>query len=367
MITPQEIQTLKTLYFDENKGLTSDKKLYEYLNSTGHNNFTYTKINEFLKSLEVNQVLTKRRGNISFVAEKPLEQFQIDLIYMPKSWFNSGYKYIFACVDVFSKKADMIPMKERDSTTSAKAFEKILDNMGIPETIYSDQGSEFKNSIFQKVLDKHKIKIIFALGHAPFVESFNKTMKNRMMKYMKLKGTENWAKIMGPVLDSYNNTKHSSTGFEPNKVNKDNQLQVQMNISKRAKKGNYPKIEVGDDVRVPVIHAYHKGYKDSFSMELHKVEEKNKGLYKVDGSFHPRKDLQKVAVGSIIKGPEKTKAQKAANTIQNKVGKAQNNVEVRELIGTRTKKATKADIDTGIQTRSNDKKLRERKTINYKV
>jgi hypothetical protein len=186
------------------------------------------------------------------------------------------------------------------------------------------------------------------------------------MKYMKLKGTENWAKIMGPVLDSYNNTKHSSTGIEPNKVNKDNQLQVQMNISKRAKKGNYPKINIGDDVRVPVVHAYHKGYKDSFSIEIHKVEDKDKGLYKVDGMFHPRKDLQKVA-GNVIKMQEKTKAQKAANSIQNKVGKAQNNVEVKELIGTRTKKATKADIDTGIQTRSNDKKLRERKPVNYKV
>ncbi len=40
----------------------------------------------------------------------------------------------------------MIPMKERDSTTSAKAFEKIFDNMGIPETTCSDQGSEFKNN-----------------------------------------------------------------------------------------------------------------------------------------------------------------------------------------------------------------------------
>jgi hypothetical protein len=80
--------------------------------------------------------------------------------------------------------------EKRNSTTSTKAFEKILDRMGIPETIYSDQGSEFKNSIFQKLLDKHNIKIIFALGHAPFVKSFNKTMKNRMMKYMKLKGTK---------------------------------------------------------------------------------------------------------------------------------------------------------------------------------
>ncbi len=40
-------------------------------------------------------------------------------------------------------------------------------------------------------------KIIFALGHAPFVESSNKTMKYRMMKYMKFKNTDNWSKNMG--------------------------------------------------------------------------------------------------------------------------------------------------------------------------
>ncbi len=116
---------------------------------------------------------------------------------MNKSWFNNGFKYIFCCVDVFSKKPDMIPLKDRKQTTTTKAFEKILDNMGIPKTIYSDQGSEFQNNnIFQKLLDKHNIKIIFALGHASFVESFNKTMKNRMMKYMKLKKLLEWWNIL---------------------------------------------------------------------------------------------------------------------------------------------------------------------------
>ncbi len=72
----------------------------------------------------MNQVLTKRRGDISFVAEGPLEQFQIDLIYMPKSWFNNGFKYIFACVDVFSKKADMIPLKDREKQQLQKHLKK---------------------------------------------------------------------------------------------------------------------------------------------------------------------------------------------------------------------------------------------------
>ncbi len=81
------------------------------LKSKDETGYTLSKIHEFLKSLEVNEVLTigKRRGDISFVAEGPLEQFKIDLIYMAKSRFNNGFKYIFACVDVFSKKADMIP------------------------------------------------------------------------------------------------------------------------------------------------------------------------------------------------------------------------------------------------------------------
>ena len=239
--------------------------------------------------------------------------------------------------------------------------EKILDNMGIPKTIYSDQGSEFKNNTFQKVLDKHKIQIIFALEHAPFVESFNKTMKNRMMKYMKLKNTDNWSKIMGPVLDAYNNTPHSTTKIAPNKVNKENEVQVLMNINKKANKGKYPELEVGDNVRVPVINKVHKGYKDSFSMEVHKIEEKNRGLYKVDGFLHPRKDLQLIK-GNIIKAPTKTKAQQNKHYIQDKVGKSQNNPEVKDLIGNKTKKEIKEMLDSGRKTRSQTSiKLRDTK------
>ncbi len=72
--------------------------------------------------------LLKRRGNTSFVAEGPLEQIQMDLVYMPKSWFNHGFKYIRCCVDVFSKIADMIPLTDREQTTTTKAFENKLDN-----------------------------------------------------------------------------------------------------------------------------------------------------------------------------------------------------------------------------------------------
>ena len=66
-----QIQLLQNSYNHESLGLTTEKKLYDYLKSKGETGYTLSKIKEFLKSLEVNQVLTKRGGDISFVAEGP--------------------------------------------------------------------------------------------------------------------------------------------------------------------------------------------------------------------------------------------------------------------------------------------------------
>ena len=86
-------------------------------------------------------------------------------------------------------------------------------------------------------------------------------------------------------------------------------------------------------------------------METHKIEDVNKGLYTVDGSFHPRKDLQLVK-GNVIKAPTKTKAQQKQHDIQDKVGKSLNNPEVKDLVGTRTKKEKKEILNSGRKTRA---------------
>ncbi len=76
----------------------------------------------------------------------------------------------------------------------------MLSTIGTPKTIYSDQGSEFKNATFHKLLNKHNITIIFALSHAPFIEVFNKTIKYKLIEYMELHNTTNWSDFLQPVL-----------------------------------------------------------------------------------------------------------------------------------------------------------------------
>ena len=98
---------------------------------------------------------------------------------------------------------------------------------------------------------------------------------------------------------------------------------------------------------------------------IHKLEDKNRGLYTVDGSLHPRKDLQLVK-GNVIKAPTKTKAQQKQHDIQDKVGKSLNNPEVKDLVGPRSKKQTKEILESGRKTRAQTAAatmtLRDRKT-----
>jgi hypothetical protein len=56
----KQIDLLQNLYNDASLGLTTGQKLYNYLKSNGEIGYTLSKIKEFLKSLEVNQVLTKK-------------------------------------------------------------------------------------------------------------------------------------------------------------------------------------------------------------------------------------------------------------------------------------------------------------------
>ncbi len=64
-------------------------------------------------------------------------------------------------------------------------------------------------------------------------------------------------------------------------------------------------------------------------METHKVEYVNRGLYTVDGSEHPRKDLQ-FEKGNVTKAPTKSKAQPKQHDIKDTVGKSLNNPEVKD-------------------------------------
>ena len=308
------------------------KKQGKAYNAKLKSGLTLENIKEWYKSREKVQTHQRVSGYHSYTPEKPKEQFQIDLINMPKPWSNSRNKYSLVCIDIFTKMADMEPMKDKESDTCTKAMENIFKRLGVPETIYCDEGSEFTNKKFLQMLDSKNIKIIYATNHAPFVESFNRTMKRMMDRYMEFNELTTWTNIYRDLLDAYNNTKHSTTQFAPNDIKKEDIDTVRKNIYERGRRKKYEPVETGDSVRLALKQkTFRKETDPTYDAELHKVEKNNHdGTYVVDGKLHSRKDLQ-VVRGAVIPSKKPTAAQIKAD----KIGKAAYNPVLKDLMGSR--------------------------------
>jgi len=102
------------------------KKQGKSYNNKTKSGFTLAKIKEWYESREKVQTHERISGYHSFIPERPKQQFQIDLIMLPSPWRNNKFKYALVCIDVFTKKADMEPMKDKESTTCNTAMEKYL-------------------------------------------------------------------------------------------------------------------------------------------------------------------------------------------------------------------------------------------------
>ena len=71
------------------------------------------------------------------------------------SKYNKGIRYLLSVIYLFSKYAFVVRLKNRKGTTIANAFQSILDNSKRkPTKIWVDQGSEFYNTHFKKMVEK---------------------------------------------------------------------------------------------------------------------------------------------------------------------------------------------------------------------
>ena len=356
---------LQGLLKDPSIGSRGAKAIFEAVKAQGRAYNAKTKtgltnkdITEWYNNLTTIQIHKKINGYNSFNPEYPLQQFQIDLIMMKKAWHNEGNKYALVCIDIFTKKADMVPMKNKEADTVNQAMKKILKNLGTPESIYCDEGSEFTNNKFLQLLDDDKIKILYATNHAPFVESFNRTMKRMIYKYMEHNGITSWTDIIKSLLHAYNTTVHSTTKMKPNDIHvKDIEL-VRKNIASKALKVNYPEINEGDDVLLAMKEkTFRKESDPNFDDQVYKVEKNlHNGVYKVGNTLHSRKDLLKV-VGPRIAPPKpvNTKALKEAD----KIGKAQYSPNVTQIAGKLNTNQVAAMISTPRSTRGKQVNFRQ--------
>ena len=67
------------------------------------------------------------------------------------SKFNKGFRFLLCVIDIFSKYAWVIPLKDKKGKSIVIAFQKNLkESNRKPNKIWVDKGNEFYNNSFKK-------------------------------------------------------------------------------------------------------------------------------------------------------------------------------------------------------------------------
>ena len=104
---------------------------------------------------------------------------------------NKGIKYLLCAIDLYSKYAFVIPLKDKKRISIVNAFNKTIKQSNRkPNKIWVDQGGEFYNNVFKKWLSDNDIIMYSTYNESKSVvaERFIRTLKNKLYKHMTATG-----------------------------------------------------------------------------------------------------------------------------------------------------------------------------------
>ena len=202
-------------------------------------------------------------------------QYQADLLdFHQLKWHNRGTWFILTVIDCFSRFACAIPIKNKRGETVRDAFLKVFRIMKVPKKMQTDNGTEFYNSFVKGLFNQLKI-IHFSTDQelkASIVERFNRTLRDKIQKYIIAKKSLAYIDALPEILDGYNSSPHRTLeGHTPKSVTKKTEAKIydilySDYLSEKKKRHKY---KLNDVVRVCTVKEtinkkMHKTFKDEF-------------------------------------------------------------------------------------------------------
>ena len=123
--------------------------------------------------------------------------------------------FLIICVDIFSKKAWVINLKDKKCITITNGFQKILDESSRKSSkLWVDKGSEFYNRLIKSFLQNNNIEMYATHneGKSFVAERFIRTVKNKIYKCLTSKNA--YFDKLDTIVNKYNNTYHSTIKME---------------------------------------------------------------------------------------------------------------------------------------------------------
>ena len=193
--------------------------------------------------------------------------------------YNNNYKFILTVIDMFTKYAWAIPLKNKSGLSITNGFKIVLDEhpqggseSRKPENLWVDRGSEFYNKTFKSLLKEYETKLysIYSDLKAVFIERFNKTLLHSINKSIFINGDGNWVNILNDAVITYKHNIHSTLNTTPvDASNNPDKVKYYVKSTKAT-----PKFKVGGYVRnVDKRNICSKEYTSNWNRELFKVNE----------------------------------------------------------------------------------------------
>ena len=183
------------------------------------------------------------------------------------SKYNNGIRFLLCVIDIFSKYAWVVPLKEKKGISTVKAFQIILKQSNRkPNKIWVDKGSEFYNAYFKKWLRDDNIVMhsTHNEGKSVVAETFIRTLKSKIYKYMTSISKNVYIDKLDDIVDEYNNTYHTTIKMKPADVKDNTYINPDKEINNKD-----PKFKAGDYIRISKYkNIFAKGYMPNWSEEV---------------------------------------------------------------------------------------------------
>ena len=189
------------------------------------------------------------------------------------SKYNKGFRFLLCVIDLYSKYAWVIPVKDKKGITITNAFKTILKQSNRkPNKIWVDKGSEFYNQNMKEFLNDNDIEMYSTenVGKSVVAERFIKTIKTKIYKYMTSISKNVYINNLQNIVDEYNNSKHRTIKMKPIDVTRDTHIDYEIDTFNTKK----AKFKISDYVRISKYkNIFKKGYMPNWTEEIFVIKE----------------------------------------------------------------------------------------------
>ena len=189
------------------------------------------------------------------------------------SKFNKKIRFLLCVIDIFTKCAWIIPLKDERGITINDDFQKVLDeSKRKPNIIWIDKGSKSYNRTMKSEIEESEIEMYLTHdeGKSFVAGRFIKTSKNEIHKYMTSISKNMYIDKLN-IVNKYNNIYHTTIKKNPSALNQAYILTLNKENNKEG--SNF---KVGDIVRISKYkNIFAKGFVPNWSEEVFVIKKVN--------------------------------------------------------------------------------------------